>query len=115
MTLESDNDSIETGTWICEMALWSEWYHTGMLVSDTSLDVIAMDAEKFCEVCSQHSGLTTVILQKLAILSVAHLEEVQREGGTVSDIGFGPVIWNQLWYRAQQFRDRELKDILGSG
>jgi len=110
----NDKSALAPGTWICEMALWSEWQHCGMLLSESSLDMATLDAELLREVCTEHNAATSVILKKLAILAVAHVEQAQKDGDKISDLGFGPVIWNQLMYRAQMFRDAELKDILGA-
>jgi len=104
---------ISPGTWICEMALWSDWQHCGMLVSHAAVDMIYMDAAKFCDLCYSHACPTSVLLQKLAVLAVAHVDSMQKQGHRPTDIGFEQDIWTHLWDRAQQFKNKDLTDLMG--
>jgi len=107
------DESIGPDCWISEMALWSAWRYCGVLVSKTACDMVNLDAEEFIRVCTSHRSAASVILQKVAVLAVAHVENLQREEGRKpSDLSFDDDVWAQLWFRAQRFKDRELKSFI---
>eukprot|EP00930_Biecheleria_cincta_P062982 TRINITY_DN48450_c0_g1_i1.p1 TRINITY_DN48450_c0_g1~~TRINITY_DN48450_c0_g1_i1.p1 ORF type:complete len:419 (-),score=48.11 TRINITY_DN48450_c0_g1_i1:207-1283(-) len=97
---------ISESQWLAEMALWSDWTHCGMLVSETAADMILMHADEFARLADQHGGSSAPILHKVAIVAVAEAQRLQEKGRTLTDMGFEPSTWQHVFLQAKKFRDR---------
>lgn len=52
--------SVQEGTWLCEMALWSIWIHVGRAQATKDCQVISIDAEAFSAFVSRTPSVRTV-------------------------------------------------------
>eukprot|EP00930_Biecheleria_cincta_P072629 TRINITY_DN5999_c0_g1_i2.p1 TRINITY_DN5999_c0_g1~~TRINITY_DN5999_c0_g1_i2.p1 ORF type:complete len:698 (-),score=69.80 TRINITY_DN5999_c0_g1_i2:96-2189(-) len=61
---------IESGVWLAELAVWSEWNHCGLLVSQSAADMILLDCEIFCKLVNRQGGPSVAYFRgSLSLLS----------------------------------------------
>merc|ERR1712012_356478 len=90
---------VKDNFWLAGMTFWVQWTHCGLLTSETASDLVEMDAMKFAEVCSMMRGPLFSILQRIAILAVAHAEREVRMGELLTDLPFDEAVWKVLFLR----------------
>jgi len=48
---------IQEGMWICEVALWIKWIHTGRLAAKTNCELLVLDANQFRRIATELPGV----------------------------------------------------------
>lgn len=77
------------GNWVTELTLWLKWIHCGQLQALSPSNLVELDSAKFQMVIVSWGGPLCLCLKRLAILVLAHLEEMICNGLPVTDLPLG--------------------------
>ncbi|CAE7577313.1 CngA [Symbiodinium natans] len=70
---------VSEGTWLCEMALWVQWWHRGQLSAQGVCLYTFVDVAKFVRLVIETGGYSYMYLRTVGILMTAVMENMMSE------------------------------------
>lgn len=67
---------IQEGQWLCEISLFSQWWHRGQLSAQGAALYAFLDATKFVHLVAENGGFAYMFLRTFGILLTAYVEEL---------------------------------------
>ncbi|CAE8591147.1 unnamed protein product [Polarella glacialis] len=104
---ESAAVPLQKDQWLSEVVLWSQWKHTGLLVTKTFTEFILLEADKFVNIVTQEGGQMYVYLRMLGLVLLASMDASDDSGEFCTDLGVGKKFMNQLAERSLRFAELE--------
>ncbi|CAE8687063.1 unnamed protein product [Polarella glacialis] len=98
---------LQKDQWLSEVVLWSQWKHTGLLVTKTFTEFILLEADKFVNIVTQEGGQMYVYLRMLGLVLLASMDASDDSGEFCTDLGVGKKFMNQLAERSLRFAELE--------
>jgi len=96
-------------TWFSELSTWVQWVHMGRLTTDAPTDFLQVSTNKVAPAVLEHaSPLLFGCLRVLAILIVAHAEEMESQDLPLTDLPLDPYEMTDLADRAHKFNNLRL-------
>lgn len=70
---------ISEGTWLCEIALWTQWWHRGQLAAQGAALYTYVDVAKFLRLVIETGGYSYMYLRTVGILMAAAMENMMND------------------------------------
>eukprot|EP00434_Breviolum_minutum_P001325 symbB.v1.2.001166.t1/scaffold60.1/size581591/6 len=67
---------ISAGSWLCEISLFSNWWHRGQLSAQGAALYAFLDANKFIHLVTENGGSAYLFLRTFGILLTAYVEDL---------------------------------------
>lgn len=67
---------IQEGQWLCEISLFSQWWHRGQLSAQGAALYAFLDATKFVHLVAENGGFAYMFLRTFGILLTAYVEDL---------------------------------------
>eukprot|EP00435_Cladocopium_sp_Y103_P054551 s628_g17.t1 len=67
---------IQEGQWLCEISLFSQWWHRGQLSAQGAALYAYLDATKFVHLVAENGGFAYMFLRTFGILLTAYVEDL---------------------------------------
>ncbi|CAE7266362.1 Cnga3 [Symbiodinium natans] len=94
---------VPLGAWLAEAVLWSEWVHRGLLESASPSEILLLDVSSFTYQCHNHGGPVYNLLRRVAVLAIAHREQLSR-ATAVTDLPLSDFAWKNILERAMKLQ-----------
>merc|ERR1740123_224557 len=59
----SESTDVLPGTWLCEVAMWCQWMHSGSATVDTACELLSISVDKFGEVMHADSIFQGIVCE----------------------------------------------------
>ncbi|CAK9031249.1 unnamed protein product [Durusdinium trenchii] len=69
-------NQIQEGQWLCEISLFSQWWHRGTISAQGAALYAHVDAGKFVNLVTENGGYSYAFLRTFGILLTAHVEDL---------------------------------------
>mmetsp|Transcript_59248 Transcript_59248/g.138747 ORF Transcript_59248/g.138747 Transcript_59248/m.138747 type:complete len:709 (-) Transcript_59248:61-2187(-) len=94
---------ISEGTWLCEIALWTQWWHRGQLAAQGAALYTYVDVAKFMRLVIETGGYSYMYLRTVGILMTAVMEDMMN-GDAENDLSINEERQQEICERAFHFQ-----------
>ncbi|CAE7209778.1 CngA, partial [Symbiodinium sp. CCMP2456] len=91
------------GTWLCEIALWTQWWHRGQLSAQGAALYTYVDVAKFMRLVIETGGYSYMYLRTVGILMAAVMENMMNDDEE-NDLSINEERQEQICERAFHFQ-----------
>eukprot|EP00439_Symbiodinium_sp_Y106_P063601 s97_g9.t2 len=91
------------GTWLCEIALWTQWWHRGQLAAQGAALYTYVDVAKFMRLVIETGGYSYMYLRTVGILMTAVMEDMMN-GDAENDLSINEERQQEICERAFHFQ-----------